>query len=154
MYIKAYKGVDFNGDEYEEKLYFNLTKAELMEMEMRTGGGMEGLITKIINERDQEKIVDIFKELLLKSYGEKSADGKHFVKINEITGRPLYEKFQSTQAYSDMFMELATDDIKAAEFIRNVVPEDIGEEMDKADMKQDNLVPMKNRTNIPAPPMA
>lgn len=120
MLKKTIKYVDCNEVEREEDFYFNLTEAELMEMEYGTTGGFSEMIKKIIAAQDTPTIMKIFKELLLKAYGEKSADGKRFVKSEEIS-----TAFSQTEAYSKLFMELATDDVKAAEFVNGVIPKSV-----------------------------
>jgi hypothetical protein len=124
MLTKTIKYTDYNGVEREETFLFNLSKAELMEMELGTTGGLADMIKNIVAAKDTPQIVKIFKELLLKSYGEKSPDGKRFVKIDE-KGNPLSIGFSQTEAYSNLFMELATDADKAAKFVRGIVPSDI-----------------------------
>lgn len=124
MITKTIKYTDYNGVEREEKFLFNLTKAELMEMEMGTTGGMAETIQKIVETQDAPAIIKIFKELVLKAYGEKSADGKRFMK-KDANGVPLSTYFSETEAYSKLFMELATDADAAANFIKGVIPSDI-----------------------------
>ena len=124
MITKTIKYTDYNGVEREEKFLFNLTKAELMEMEMGTAGGMAETIQKIVETQDAPAIIKIFKDLVLKAYGEKSADGKRFIKIND-AGVPLSIAFSQTEAYSQLFMELATDADAAANFVKGIVPSDI-----------------------------
>lgn len=124
MITKTIKYTDYNGVEREEKFLFNLTKAEIMEMEMTTTGGLTEMIQKIVETKDAPAIIKIFKDLVLKAYGEKSADGKRFVKIND-AGVPLSIGFSQTEAYSQLFMELATDADKAAEFVNGIVPSDM-----------------------------
>lgn len=127
MLTKKIKYTDYNGTEREETFCFNLTKAELMEMEMSTSGGLAEMIQNIVQTQDAPAIIKIFKDLVLKAYGEKSPDGKRFIKMND-AGVPLSLGFSQTEAYSQLFMELATDADKAAEFINGIVP---------ADMQQD-----------------
>lgn len=124
MIAKTVKYKDYNGVEREEKFFFNLTKAEITEMELSVNGGLADQIQSIINAKDTPSIIKIFKELLLKSYGEKSIDGKRFMKTDD-NGVPLSQKFAETEAYSVLFMELATDDAKAAEFVNGILPVDI-----------------------------
>ena len=109
--------VDYNGVERKEDFYFNLTNAELTEMEMSTSGGFAEMIKKVVDAQDAPSIIKIFKDLILKAYGEKSADGKRFMKSKEIS-----ESFAQTEAYSVLFMELATDAEAAAAFINGIVP--------------------------------
>ena len=127
MITKTIKYKDYNGVEREEKFLFNLSKAELMEMEMGTTGGLTETIQKIIETKDQPSIISISKKLILQAYREKSADGKRFVKTDE-NGRPLSVAFSETEAYSILFMELATDDVKAAEFVNGIIPSDLKEQ--------------------------
>ena len=120
MLKKTITYTDFNDVERTEDFYFNLTKAEVMEMEMSTTGGLAEMIQRIVAAQDAPAIIKIFKDLLLKAYGEKSPDGKRFVKSQE-----LRDAFEQTEAYSILFMELATDDKKASEFINGIVPVDV-----------------------------
>lgn len=124
MLTKKIKYTDYNGVEREEDFLFNLSKAELMEMELGTMGGLADMIKNIVAANDTPQIVKIFKELVLKAYGEKSLDGKRFIKVDE-KGNPLSIGFSQTEAYSNLFMELATDAEKAAQFIKGIVPGDI-----------------------------
>ena len=119
---------DYNGVERTEDFYFNLSKAELMEMEMSISGGLTEMIEKIVATKDAPAIIKIFKELVLKAYGEKSADGKRFEKKNGA----LAEAFAETEAYSQIFMELATDADKAAEFVNGIMPGDIAKQLPKS----------------------
>lgn len=129
MLKKTIEYVDYNGTSRKEDFYFNLTKAEIMEMEMSTVGGLAEMMQNVVKAQDAPAIIKIFKDLVLKAYGEKSADGKRFIKISD-TGVPLSLAFSQTEAYSQLFMELATDDKAAADFINGIVPQD--EETQKA----------------------
>lgn len=117
MLVKNIKYVDFDGNERSEDFYFNLTKAEVAEMEMSTEGGLAKMLEKIVAEQDSRRIIEIFKDLILRSYGEKSPDGKRFTKNKEIR-----ESFSNTEAYSELFMLLATDAEKASDFINGILP--------------------------------
>ena len=123
MLKKTITYTDFNGTERTEDFYFNLTKAEIMEMEMGTTGGMAEMITKIVAAQDAPAIIKIFKELVLKAYGEKSADGKRFEKKHG----ELAAGFAETEAFSQLFMELATDAEAAAAFVNGIVPKGMQE---------------------------
>ena len=126
MLKKTITYTDYNGVECTEDFYFNLTKAEIMEMELGTSGGLTDMIQKIVAAKDAPAIVKVFKDLLLKAYGEKSPDGKRFVKSDEIA-----TAFSQTEAYSILFMELASDDVKAAEFVNGILPADVVAEAQK-----------------------
>ena len=130
MIKKTMTYIDFNGVERTEDLYFNLTKAEVMEMEMSTKGGLAESIQRIISAQDQPAIIKIFKDLIVRSYGVKSPDGKRFIKNQEVI-----DEFVQTQAFSDLFMELATDADKAAEFINGVVPADMAKQIEAENKK-------------------
>ena len=118
MLKKTMTYTDYDGNERSEDFYFNLTKAELTEMEMSHDGGLVKLIEKIVAEQDVKRIIEIFKDLILNAYGEKSADGRRFIKNAEIK-----ESFAQTEAYSDLFMELASDADSAAEFVNGIIPQ-------------------------------
>lgn len=121
MLKKTITYTDYNGNERTEDFYFNLTKAECMEMELSTTGGLEDMVKRIVAAQDTPALIKIWKELVLKAYGEKSPDGKLFLKEDE-NGRPLYNKFKQTEAYSNLFMELSTDDKAAADFVNGIIP--------------------------------
>lgn len=117
MLKKTISYTDYNGVERKEDFYFNLTKAELMEMELSTTGGLAEMLQKIVDAQDGPAIIKVFKDLVLRAYGEKSADGRRFIKSDEIA-----KAFSETEAYSQLFMELATDSTAAAEFVNGIVP--------------------------------
>lgn len=126
MLKKTIKFVDYNGVERTEDFYFNLSKAELSEMELETPGGLTAMLQRITAAQDTPSLVKIFKELILRSYGEKSDDGRRFIKSKEIS-----ESFSQTEAYSELFMELATNAEAASEFINGIVPADLSKEASK-----------------------
>lgn len=117
MLKKTIKYTDYNGVDREEDFYFNLTKAEITEMELGTSGGLAETIQKVVAAQDAPAIIKIFKDLVLKAYGEKSSDGRRFMKSDEIRA-----SFEQTEAYSILFMELATDADAAAKFVNGIVP--------------------------------
>lgn len=124
MLKKTFTYVDYNGFERTEDHYFNLTKAELMEMELSTTGGLAEMINNIVAAQDAPAIVKIFKDLVLKAYGKKSPDGRRFIKSQE-----LIDEFAQTEAYSQLFMELATDADAAAKFVNGIVPADTAKQI-------------------------
>ena len=117
MFKKTITYTDYNDVERTETFYFNLTKAEVLEMELSTTGGLSAMIQGVIDSKDTPQLIKIFKELVLKAYGEKSPDGRRFIKSPEIT-----EAFAQTEAYSEIFMELATDDKVATAFVQGITP--------------------------------
>jgi hypothetical protein len=118
--------IDFNGNERTEDFYFNLSKAEVMKMEMSTSGGLAEHIQRVVKAQDSAEIIAIFEKLVLDAYGVKSADGKRFEKNAQIR-----DEFAQTQAYSDIFVELATNADKAVEFVNGIIPQ--ADEAPKAD---------------------
>lgn len=112
---------DYDGNERSENFYFNLSKAEVMEMEFSFTGGMTNVIEQMVNTQDNARIMELFKKIIMSAYGEKSADGKRFMKIGA-DGRRLAEGFVETEAYSELFMELVSDPKKFADFIAAVIP--------------------------------
>lgn len=117
MLKKTIKYVDYDGNEREEDFYFNLSKPEIYNLQLTTDGGLDKLIDKIIKAKDKAQIITLFEKIIKMSYGEKSPDGKRFVKDEELT-----KAFTQTEAYSQLYMELATDDKAAADFINGIMP--------------------------------
>ena len=126
MLKKTITFTDYFGEERTQDFYFNLTKTELMEMNLSADGGVERLVEKMIQTKDNKKLVNYFKDFILRSYGEKSDDGFQFMKSSEIS-----RKFEQCPAYDILFMELASDADKAADFINGVVPKELSEKMDE-----------------------
>lgn len=121
MLKKTITYTDYNGNERTENFYFNLSKAELMEMELGISGGYTEMLTSIIEAQDVPTLIKIWKDLILNAYGEKTADGKRFVKSKEMA-----EAFSQTEAYSNLFMELATNTDAAIEFAKGIMPAELG----------------------------
>lgn len=117
MLKKTMTYLDYDGNERTDDFYFNLTKAELMEMEMSHEGGLVKTIDKIVAARDTKTIIELFKDLILKAFGEKSLDGRRFIKNKELS-----EAFAQTEAYSDLFMLLSTDTDAAVDFVNGITP--------------------------------
>lgn len=114
---------DFNGETVTEDFYFHLSKAELLEMNFQASGGLENYARSIINTRDTATMTKIYKELLLKSYGIKTPDGKHFMKTDQIR-----LEFECSPAYPILYTELLTDDNAAAEFFNGIIPKDLAKD--------------------------
>lgn len=117
MLKKTVTYTDYNGNERTEDFYFNLTKAECVEMNLSTAGGLDAYLQKIVDTKDVPALITQFKDLVLKAYGEKSADGRRFMKDDEIR-----RAFAETEAYSVIFMELVADADAAAAFVNGIVP--------------------------------
>lgn len=116
---------DYDGNTRTEDLYFYISKAELTEMELSTPGGFANKLERISNAHDGAEIVKIFKEIILKAYGEKTPDGRGFIKKRN--GVVLAEEFEQTEAYNQLFTELLMDPDKAAAFVNGIMPKDLME---------------------------
>ncbi len=127
MYKKTVTYTDFNGVERTEDFYFNFTKAELIDMQLSTDGGLLEIIKKIVNAKDTPALIKLFKKIILLAYGIKSEDGKRFKKSDEIR-----EDFASTEAYSEIYMELATNTDSASAFINGILPADLAAKANEA----------------------
>lgn len=124
MYKKTITYPDYNGEEIKEDFYFNLTKAEILEMQLEKEGGLAEKIQSIVDSKNVPELIKIFKELILRSYGKKSDDGKRFIKSPELS-----REFTQTEAYSELFMELATDSDAASAFINGIIPANLAKEL-------------------------
>ena len=120
MLKKTIKYTDYDGNEREEDFYFNLSKAEITEMELSKEGGMSEYIKKISATQNGPELIKLFKDIIIKSYGEKSLDGKRFIKNQELT-----EAFIQTEAYSELFVELASNADEAVKFINGIMPKNM-----------------------------
>lgn len=121
---------DFNGDTVSETHYFNLTKSELIELEANYDGGLDAAMRALIEAKDGKAIIENFTRIILSAYGQKSPDGKRFVKNEE-----LCTEFKQTAAFDALFMELVSDSEAGATFIKGVLPKDLAEEIDKDELK-------------------
>lgn len=128
MLKKTMTYTDFNGEEITEDFYFHLSEAEISEMELDSEGGISQKLQKIINSKDITKIKEYFQWIILKSYGEKTDDGKHFIKNEKVS-----EMFSYTQAYSDLWMELITDANAAVRFVEGIMPKSVVEKAKQND---------------------
>ena len=121
---------DYDGNSRTETFHFGLNKAELAKMEMSTTGGLTNMLNRIMEAQDGPAILKVYEEFIDKSYGEKSLDGKRFVKVDD-AGVPLVKAFKETEAYSQLFLDVMTDADKAAEFMIGVLPNDMQDEVKK-----------------------
>lgn len=129
MIVKTITYADYNGNEKTKNYYFNLTSIEIAELETNEEGGLTGMINKIVETGDPSTIVRFFKTVILKSYGEVSEDGERFVKVDS-NGVPLSVAFSQTEAYSKLFVEMVSDPNVFIQFINNLIPTDLVENLD------------------------
>lgn len=141
MIKKAISYVDYDGEPQVEVCWFNFSKAEVLEMNMEQEDGLYAYVRRIMNSDDNKKIIETFKELILKSYGRKSIDGRKFIKNAQIR-----EEFACSEAYSELFIELSTNAQAAAEFFAGIIPEGLDEVAEKIktqkDISQDEVASM------------
>jgi hypothetical protein len=130
MLKKTIKYLDYNNNEREEDFYFNLSEAELTEWELSNPGGLRAHIEKITKEQDSAKLIILFKELIHKAYGIKSEDGKRFIKNDDIKAA-----FEETEAYSNLFMELAFEAKSAVAFVDGIMPAKFRKKIDEESIK-------------------
>lgn len=123
MIKKTITYTDYNGVERTEDHYFNLTEAEVTKMEMSTTGGLAEKIQRIVALKDAPSIIEVFEDLIQRSYGVKTPDGRGFTKRKEDL-----EAFMATEAYSILFMELATNADAASAFVNGIVPANMGKQ--------------------------
>ena len=127
MIKKTITYTDYDGNERTETFFFNLNKAELIEFNYFVDGGMERFLQRIVKNEDTKGMIDLFKELIRRSYGEKSEDGLRFIKVRD--GHNLVDDFMQTEAYSELFVEITSDEKKASEFINGIIPHKVAEEL-------------------------
>lgn len=139
MYQKKIKFTDFNGNEREQTFLFNLSKAELVELQASVDGGLQEYAQRIVETQKNSELVALFKKLILLSYGEKSDDGMRFMK-KAADGHKLADDFEQTDAYSELFTELASNTDSAIAFVNGIVPAQIQEQVAEA-QKQGNAYP-------------
>mgnify|MGYP004573545641 FL=1 len=129
MLKKTITYTDYDGNSRTEDFWFNLSKAEIIRLEFSESGGMEKLLNKMIAEQDSKKLMNMFETLILTAYGEKSGDGKRFIKSEELS-----TAFKQTEAYSELIVELLSDEKAASEFVNKVMPQ----------------IPAENKVAVPA----
>lgn len=143
MFPAKLKFQDFNGNEVEQTFYFNISKAELAKMEMRTNGNIESILNKIMNERDSEKLTEIFERLILDTYGVKSDDGIYFWKEDPVDHHRYSDEFKQTDAYNVLFMKLIQDPDYAEKFLEGIAPADL------RDQAHDKMEEIRNSESQP-----
>ena len=127
MLKREIKFEDFDGNQTSEIFYFNISKPELIELEVEYDQGFGKLLERIVESKNNKDLIAMFKRIVLMAYGQKSEDGKRFIKSDK-----MREEFVQTAAYNELFMELATDDNSAATFLKAILPKDLVGDIDKA----------------------
>lgn len=127
MYKETITYTDFNDNERTEDFFFHLSKRALIELNLSHEGGLEKKIEKIVKENDAYGIMELFKELIIKSYGVKSEDGKKFNQSQEVV-----DDFVQSPAYDELFMKLTTDENAAQKFFNGIIPKDLAKQLEEA----------------------
>lgn len=140
MLKKVITYTDFNDEERTEPFYFNLTEAELLDWELSVKGTLSEHIERIKQTIDIPELTKLYRELIDRSYGIKDADGRRFRKSPE-----LLQEFKDTNAYSELYMELATDQKAGGEFLAGVVSNKL-----KAVMEQQGVLNGTGGVQTPA----
>lgn len=131
MLKKTITYTDYDGMERTEDFWFNLSKTELTKLDAELPGGVLGVLRKIIDKKDRKALVDFIETLILRSYGEKTLDGKRFVKTPDMA-----EEFMQTPAYDELFMNILSDTDSQTSFINGVIPQSMAKEIEQTDKKQ------------------
>ena len=131
MIAKTFEYTDYNGTKRKDPWYFNLDKAELMKLELGAWGGLDALLKRLIREENPEKIIDMFDKIILGAVGEKSPDGRKFIKNEAIR-----DDFRQSPAYSELFYELVTDSEKAGAFLKGCIPTDLAMKVEENEKKR------------------
>lgn len=140
---------NFNDEEVTEEFYFNLSSAEMIEMEMTVKGGLQAYLTDILKSQDKNKLIREFKRIILSAYGEKSADGKHFRKSDEIR-----EAFSQTAAFDALFLELCTNEDAVIAFIKGVLPKELVEKINASSLQNKMAAKLSVTPSKPPKPPA
>lgn len=125
MYKMTETYEDYNGTKRTEDFYFNLNKAELLDLQMSYGGQLQNTLQKMVSANDSDKLLAFFKDILLRSYGEKSDDGRRFIKNEETRNN-----FTQTEAFSQIYLKLTQNETESQKFVRGIMPADIQEKVD------------------------
>jgi len=139
MHKELISYTDYNGESRSETFYFNLNKAEITEMELSVNGGLSESLKSIVEKRDVPNTIAVIKDIILRSYGIKSPDGKRFMKSKEIS-----EEFSQTEAYSELFMKLLSDSEYTAKFMNSIIPADLAKAAEEYAEKNPNVIQIGN----------
>jgi hypothetical protein len=124
---------DYNNVTRTEDFFFNLNEAELTALQYGVDGGLKEMLERIVKSNDNKQIMACFHELIAKSYGEKSPDGRRFIKSEELS-----EAFMQTEAYNELMLRFMTDANYSAEFINDVLA-DVTKRTKERNAKKDEI---------------
>ena len=129
MYTKSIKYVDAAGNAVEEELYFNLTKAEITEMEYSVKGGLSKMLETVSTTKDPHTVIQVVKDLVLRAYGERFTDSKGISRFAK--NQDIRDAFAATEAYSELFMSFVQNPDAFNEFVIAIMPLDMQAEIRK-----------------------
>lgn len=132
MFSRTFEYTGYDGQPHKDTWWFNLSEAELYKLELSNLGGMNGMMQKLLRESKPGEVVDLFEKLILSAVGERSVDGRKFIKNEEIR-----QDFYQSKAYSDLFVELVKSGEKLAEFLRGAIPAEVAEALAKAEKEKE-----------------
>ncbi len=145
---------DLDDQEVTETFYFNLTKTELLDMEVGHGeGGLDEWYRRIVKTQDRKALVEEFKRIILQAYGQRDPEGKRFIKKNPVTGQNLSDDFAQTMAFDQLFFEMATDEQVAADFLLGLLPPEVRAEAERLSAEQGIGTPPTRTVELPQPPV-
>lgn len=148
MLKREIKFEDYNGEQSSVICYFNISKPEIIQLEVEFEEGFSNLLQRIVETRNSKELVKRFREVILLAYGIKSDDGKRFIKSDE-----LRTEFSQTAAFEALYMELLSNEDAAADFITAVLPKDLSSAVTTQDLTAAKLSVMPPPTPPPPPPM-
>lgn len=115
MFKHSVEYVDFNGSDRKEDLYFHLSLPEVTRLEAEIGMGLEDYIKGLTTNQELNTLLAFLERMLLSSYGQKTSDGKSFIKSQVIR-----EAFEYSQAYAEIFEQVLSNPDLARKFGENV----------------------------------
>lgn len=130
MLTKTITYTDFNDNERTEDFYFHLSEREVMNLHTKYDGGLDGAMEAMVQANDIHEILTVLQEIILLSYGVKSADGKSFIKSDEVK-----QQFEYSAAFSELYLELLSDEQNAVDFIKNLLPTKAQKRIDELEAK-------------------
>lgn len=125
MFSREFEYTGYDGKPKKDTYWFNLTEAELYEIDLSSVRGFTAQMNQLLKEERTKEIVDAFKGIILGAVGVISADGRKFIKSEEIK-----EDFYRSKAYSILFVELVSSGEKVAEFLKGAIPDEIRMKME------------------------
>lgn len=144
MLVKTIEYTDYDGNPQKDTCYFNMSKAEIAAMQVRMDGKFIDHLKDLVAGNKVEELFNHFRDIILDSYGEKSADGKKFYKTPK-----MREEFESSIAFSELLVELMTDKAKVSSFTRAILPPDFQNIEIPDDVMSSDATPLPTTTPNP-----